>query len=130
LSSLVWSLYEARKKTLYSVSKKNKIDFIFFALYFTRYSLLYNIIKGSIHHTTYAANREREWEVYIYLHTVFSLCVLVHRTLFEIYDAFWSGAPARMIVKITTSSLIFYGLLAGTIFKIYTNISKASIHYW
>jgi hypothetical protein len=67
---------------------------------------------------------EKESEKYICTHSFSPLCVLVHRTLFEIYDAFSSGAPARMIVKITTSSLIFYGHIPGIIFKIYANINN------
>ncbi len=62
----------------------------------------------------------------MYVYTVFSLCVLVHRMLLEIYDAFSSGAPVRMIVKITTSSQVFYGLLPG---RIYTDVSKAFIYH-
>ncbi len=115
-----------KRRCIQAVRKTKLISF--FALYSIRYSILCNIITGSVQYSVYCIQRKRVINIYVCAYTVFSLCVLVHRTLFELYDAFKSSAPARMIVKITTSSLTFYGLLPGTIFITYTDRSTVSMN--
>ena len=124
-SIIKWSTSEI--DVVFSVEEKQKlISFSSLAaLYYSiRFSILCNIIKGSIQRRiTHRTAKERERVIGVDMcmcaHTqfLFLFRLMVQRTSFEISPAFGGGAPARMIVKLTTPSFTFDGLFVGTRFS-------------